>query len=146
MDSGATAAPVAAQHRAALARPHDQTSQAYHLLHWGFVVVPLVAGLDKLFHVMTDWNVYLCGYATNLLGQAGISVPNFMMGVGALEIMIAMLVAFKPRVGAYLVALWLAAIIANLVMLQGSFDVMLRDFGLFLAALAFGRLSHRSAT
>lgn len=144
MQSGATAAPVAAQPQA-MPRPHDQAWQAYQLLHWGFVLVPLLAGLDKMFHFMTDWNKYLCGYVTNLLAQGNVSVQNFMMGVGALEIIVAMLVAFKPRVGAYIAALWLAAIIANLVMLQGFYDLILRDFGLFLAALALGRLSHKNA-
>ena len=144
METGATAAPVAAR-TAERAHPRDNAWQAYQLLHWGFVIVPLLAGLDKMFHFMTDWNSYLSSYATNLLGQAGISAQNFMLGVGAVEIVIAMIVAFKPRVGAYVVALWLAGIIANLVLLHGFYDIILRDFGLFLGAIALGRLSHKHA-
>ncbi len=144
METGATAAPVAAR-AAEKSHPRDNAWQAYQLLHWGFVIVPLLAGLDKMFHFMTDWNAYLSSYVTNLIGQAGITVQNFMLGVGAVEIVIAMIVAFKPRVGAYFVALWLAGIIANLVLLRANYDIILRDFGLFLGAMALGRLSHRNA-
>jgi len=41
------------------------------------------------------------------------------------------------------VAAWLALIIANLLLIPGYFDVALRDFGLFLAALALARLSQQ---
>ncbi len=44
------------------------------------------------------------------------------------------------RVG-YLVAAWLAAIIANLLLLGGHDDVALRDVGLLLGALALARLA-----
>ena len=40
---------------------------------------------------------------------------------------------------------WLAGIIANLVLLHGFYDIILRDFGLFLGAIALGRLSHKHA-
>ena len=32
---------------------------AYQLLHIAFVVVPVVAGLDKFFMVLGDWQKYL---------------------------------------------------------------------------------------
>ncbi len=64
-----------------------------------------------------------------------------MLGVGAIEIVAGLLVAFKPRIGAYVVAVWLLGIIGNLLMIPGYYDVALRDFGLFLAALALARLS-----
>ena len=49
--------------------------------------------------------------------------------------------AWRPRIGGYVVALWLAGIILNLLLLGGSGDVALRDFGLLLAALALARLA-----
>lgn len=33
--------------------------QAYQLLYLGFIVAPLVAGLDKFTHFLTDWDKYL---------------------------------------------------------------------------------------
>jgi hypothetical protein len=58
-----------------------------------------------------------------------------------IEIVAGILVAIKPRWGAYIVVLWLLGIIVNLLTYPGFYDVALRDFGLLLAALALGRLS-----
>jgi hypothetical protein len=51
------------------------------------------------------------------------------------------LVAFKPRIGGYVVALWLWGIIINMLLMPGYFDIVLRDFGMSLGALALARLS-----
>jgi hypothetical protein len=29
--------------------------QAYQILHLAFIVAPLVAGLDKFFHILVNW-------------------------------------------------------------------------------------------
>jgi len=52
-----------------------------------------------------------------------------------------MAVAVAPRLGAWLVAAWLAGIIVNLLTFPGFFDIALRDFGLFVAAVALARLA-----
>ena len=71
--------------------------------------------------------------------------------VGAIEIVAGFLVAFKPKIGAPIVAAWLLGIIVNLLLLQNFYDVALRDLGLCLGALALARLAsrfehHRAAT
>lgn len=43
--------------------------------------------------------------------------------------------------GAYVVALWLEGIIANLLLIPGFYDIALRDFDLSVGALAVARLS-----
>jgi hypothetical protein len=50
-------------------------------------------------------------------------------------------VFIKPRIFAYIVAVWLLLIIVNLLMIPGYYDIALRDLGLALGALALGRLS-----
>jgi hypothetical protein len=55
------------------------------------------------------------------------------------------LVAVRPRIGAYVVAAWLLGIIVNLLMIPGYFDVALRDFGPALGALALARVSEEFA-
>jgi hypothetical protein len=47
----------------------------------------------------------------------------------------------KPRIGGYVVAVWLWGIILNLLLVPGYYDVALRDFGLSLGAIALARLS-----
>jgi hypothetical protein len=113
--------------------------QAYQILHWGFVVAPAIAGADKFFNLLTHWDKYLSPTISSALP---ISASSFMGLVGIVELGAAMLVLFRPKIGAYVVAGWLAAIIVNLVLVGGYLDVALRDFGLMLGALALGRLSH----
>ena len=112
--------------------------QAYQLLHLTFVVAPLVAGLDKFFHLLTNWEMYLAPAIARVLP---ITAHQFMLLVGLVEVVAAIVVVLRPLYGAYLVALWLFCIIVNLLIGLGNYDIALRDFGLLLAALALGRLS-----
>jgi hypothetical protein len=112
--------------------------QAYTLLHWAFIIAPIVAGLDKFTNLLVDWSSYLAPFAVNLLPFSG---DVFMYIVGVIEIVAGVVVFLRPRFGGYLVAAWLWGIIVNLLLIPGYFDVALRDFGLSLAALALARLS-----
>jgi hypothetical protein len=71
------------------------------------------------------------------------SGQDFMYFVGVVEIAAGVLVAVAPRLGAYVVAGWLAGIILNLLTVDPPtyYDIALRDFGLMLAALTLGRLA-----
>ena len=117
----------------------SKSYQAYRLLQLGFVVAPILAGLDKFFHLLVDWDKYLPAVVNTAVGGHG---HQLMMVVGVIEMVAGIGVALKPRIFAYVVALWLAAIIANLLMISGYFDVALRDVGLMIGALALGRLSY----
>jgi hypothetical protein len=117
--------------------------QAYRLLHAGFVAAPLLAGLDKFFHVLTNWDMYLAPRIAALSPMGG---HGLMLAVGVVEMAAGLLVALRPRVGAYVVAAWLFAIILNLLLIPGFFDIALRDFGLSLGALALARLSAEYAS
>ncbi|HWX19706.1 MAG TPA: hypothetical protein VN578_07350 [Candidatus Binatia bacterium] len=128
---------------AGAARDADYAYQAYQVLRWSFALAPILAGLDKFFHLLKDWQMYLAPAIGNLVGQAGVRAGIFMQVVGAVEIVAGFLVLLKPRVGAYVVAGWLAGIIVNLLLLSGFYDIALRDFGLCLGAIALGRLSHK---
>ena len=35
--------------------------QAYRILHFGLVVAPILAGLDKFFHLLVNWDQYVPG-------------------------------------------------------------------------------------
>jgi hypothetical protein len=112
--------------------------QAYRVLHVGFVALPIIAGLDKFADLLTNWTRYLAPIVPRL---TGVQPRLFMYTVGVVEICAGLLVAIRPRYGAYVVAAWLAAIILNLLLIPGYYDVALRDFGLALAAVALGRLT-----
>ena len=112
--------------------------QAFWLLRIGFTVAPIVFGLDKFFGLLVDWDIYLAGQFADILPG---TVHQSMYAVGVVEVVAGIVVALKPRYGAYLVAAWLLGIITNLLLLQDFYDIALRDFGLLLAALTLARLA-----
>jgi uncharacterized membrane protein YphA (DoxX/SURF4 family) len=112
--------------------------QAYQILHVAFVVAPIIAGLDKFSHLLVNWDMYLAPVIARLSPIGG---HGFMLLVGVIEVVAGILVAIKPRIGAYVVSAWLLGIVINLLIIPGYFDIALRDFGLSLGALALARLS-----
>ena len=117
-------------------------NQAFKILHFGFTVAPLLAGIDKFTHLLCNWDQYLAPTIAHLLPFSG---HTFMEIVGVIEIVAALVVWFRPRFGGYLVAVWLWGIIIDLLLIPGYFDVALRDLGLSLGALALARLAEAEA-
>jgi uncharacterized membrane protein YphA (DoxX/SURF4 family) len=101
------------------------------LLRIGFVVAPILFGLDKFFNWTVDWTQYLAPWIDDIVPG---SAQDFMYFVGVVEIAAGLLV---------LAAAWLGGIVVNLLTNNPPeyYDIALRDFGLFLAALALGRLA-----
>jgi uncharacterized membrane protein len=125
---------------AATAAANSPARQAYRILHFGFTIAPILAGLDKFTHLLVNWDQYLPGVVARV---SPVPSHTLMLIVGVIEIVAGIGVALKPRIFAYVVAAWLALIIINLLLIPGYFDVALRDFGLLLAALALARLSQQ---
>jgi len=115
-----------------------QLNQAWWVLRIGLGLGPLLAGADKFFNILTNWEMYVSPIVPRLLG---VSAHSFMLGVGVIEIIAGFIVAVAPRIGGWIVGLWLCGIIVNLLMIPGYFDIALRDFGLALGAFALARLS-----
>lgn len=116
------------------------TYQAYQILHVAFVVAPIVAGLDKFFNLLVNWEQYIPSFVNRMVGGHG---HELMLVAGVIEIIAGLGVLFKPKFFAYVVSAWLFMIVVNLLMIPGYFDIALRDFGLALGALALARLSHQ---
>jgi uncharacterized membrane protein YphA (DoxX/SURF4 family) len=114
--------------------------QAFWLLRIGFTVAPILFGVDKFFNWTVQWPDYLAGWINNIIPGSG---QDFMYVVGGVEIAAGLLVAVAPRVGAFVVAGWLAGIVINLLTKNPPeyYDIALRDFGLMLGALTLGRLA-----
>jgi hypothetical protein len=126
--------------RVQAAAPSDRAArQAFQILYFGFIVAPIVAGVDKFFHLLVNWDQYLSPFIAGLLP---IGPHTFMQAVGVVEVVAGIIVAVKPSIGGWIVAAWLWGIIVNLLLIPGYFDIALRDFGLSLGALALARLAH----
>src|SRR5687767_38155 len=117
---------------------HDPAYQAFTLLRTSFTVAPILFGVDKVTNLLTDWQHYLSPIVDHLVPGTG---HQLMLAVGLVEVVAGVLVGVRPQLGAYLVAGWLAGIIVNLLLVPGFHDVVLRDAGLLVAALALARLA-----
>lgn len=115
--------------------------QAFWLLRIAFTVAPILFGVDKFFNWTVHWPDYLAHWINNI--QPFATGQDFMYFVGGVEIAAGLIVAFAPRIGAFVVAGWLFGIVINLLTKNAPqyYDIALRDFGLMLAALTLGRLS-----
>jgi uncharacterized membrane protein YphA (DoxX/SURF4 family) len=122
-------------------RPARRSEPAYHaylLLRLGFVVLPILFGIDKYTNALVHWDKYLAPWLDRIMPG---TAHEFMFLVGAVEIVAGLIVLAKPRYGSWLVAAWLAGIVVNLLTYSGYYDVAMRDFGLMLAALTLARLA-----
>jgi uncharacterized membrane protein YphA (DoxX/SURF4 family) len=122
----------------ALADWRDPRYQAFVLMRLAFTVAPIAFGIDKFANVMVDWPGYLAPWINDIAPGSG---QELMYAVGVTEILAGLMVALKPRYGAYVVAAWLAGIVFNLLTYSGYYDIALRDFGLMLGALTLARLA-----
>ena len=138
--AGAPAPSNGAAPSAAERRINTAAHQAFWLLRIGFTVAPILFGLDKFFNWSVDWPDYLAGWINDIVPGSG---QDFMHVVGGIEILAGLLVLFAPRIGAFVVAGWLAGIVFNLLTNDPPlyYDIALRDFGLMLGALTLGRLA-----
>ena len=117
----------------------DPTAQAFLLMRIAFTVAPILFGLDKFAHVLTDdWTRYLATQFNDIIPG---TAAQAMHMVGIVEIIAGLVVLVAPRFGGVLVAAWLGGIIANLLLVGGYGDIALRDFGLLLGALTLSRLA-----
>jgi hypothetical protein len=115
-------------------------TQVFWLLRIGFTAAPILFGIDKYFNWSVYWPKYLAPWINEIIPGSG---QDFMYVVGGIEIAAGLLVAFAPRIGAFVVAGWLAGIVIDLLTNNAPlyYDIALRDFGLLLAALALARLA-----
>ena len=112
---------------------------AWWALRVGFGLGPFVAGLDKFFNRLTNWDMYLNPSIPQMLH---LGPAQFMHIVGVIEMVAGLLILTKwTRYAAYVVAVWLVSIAANLVS-QGLFlDIAVRDVELALSAFVLAKLS-----
>src|SRR5947208_1564657 len=115
---------------------NNRLETAWWSLRIAFFLGPFLAGLDKFFHFLVNWDQYLSPVAQGVLGS--FSHP-FMLLVGVVEMIVGLMVITRwPRLGAYIASIWLLLIAINLVTTGHYFDIALRDVGLCLGAFGLG--------
>ena len=113
---------------------------AFWVLRLAFFAAPVLFGIDKFFDWMVNWDRYLAPWINDIVPG---TAHQFMYFVGAVEIAAGLLVLVAPWIGGFVVAAWLGGIVINLLTNNAPeyYDIALRDFGLFLAALTLARLA-----
>lgn len=115
----------------------ETSYRAFQILRVVFTIIPIIAGLDKFFHFLVDWDKYLPPFIDRMTGGYGRAL---MLAAGVVEVIAGIGVWLKPKIFAYVVAAWLLLIIVNLLIIS-NYDTALRDLGLALGALVLGQLS-----
>lgn len=110
----------------------------FNLLKFTYVIVPIVAGLDKFTNILTHWENYLNPGVETMLP---FSPHIFMMIVGVIEIIAGIIVLVKPQIGGLIVAVWLTLIALTLITSGRYYDVAVRDLAMAIGAFSMSRLS-----
>ena len=108
------------------------------LLKITFGLVPIVAGLDKFFNLLTDWNQYVPKFLADILP---IGTGTLLAIVGIIEIAAGILVFIRTRLGAYVVSAWLVLIALSLISTGDYLVIAVSDFVMAIAALSLAKLS-----
>ena len=117
----------------------SRLDQAWWVLRIGLGLAPFLAGLDKFFNILADWNMYLSPLVLKVLPFSG---QTFMHIVGLIEMIVGLAILTKwTRWGSYVAAAWLLAIAINLVSTGMFFDLAVRDVEIALAAFVLARLT-----
>jgi len=112
---------------------------AWWALRIGLGVGPFLAGLDKFFNLLTNWEMYLSPLAQKILP---FSATSFMHIVGVIEMIVGLAILTRwTRLGSYVAMIWLIAIAINLVTTGMFFDLAVRDLEIAIGAFTLARLT-----
>ena len=116
----------------------NKLDSAWWALRISLGTVPFLAGLDKFFNVLTNWEMYLSPAAARLLPVSG---GTFMHLVGIVEMIVGLAILTRwTRIGSYVAMIWLVLITVNLIA-AGFLDVAVRDVEMAIAAYTLARLT-----
>ena len=112
-------------------------------LKYGLGLAAFLAGLDKFFDLLANWEGYVSPLARAVLP---VGPTTFMEVVGIIEMGVGRAILTRWTTAAsYVAMVWLVLIVANLVTTGRYFDVAVRDGLMAIAAYALARLTEVSA-
>ena len=118
---------------------NQRLNSSWWALRIGLGVAPFLAGLDKFFNLLTNWNVYLNPLVLRVIPVAP---ATFLHAIGVVEMIVGLAILTRwTRLGSYVATLWLMCIALNLVAMGSFLDVAVRDVLLAVAAFTLARLT-----
>jgi uncharacterized membrane protein YphA (DoxX/SURF4 family) len=119
--------------------PENKLNSAWWALRIGLGGAAFLAGLDKFFDILADWEIYLSPLAERILPVSG---ATFMHLVGVIEMIVGLMILTRwTRVGGYVAMTWLVLIAVNLISTGKFLDVAVRDLEMAIAAYTLARLT-----
>jgi uncharacterized membrane protein YphA (DoxX/SURF4 family) len=117
----------------------NKLDSAWWALRIGLGAGPFLAGVDKFFNLLTNWEMYLSPTAARLLPVSG---GTFMHAVGVVEMIVGLAILTRwTRIGSYVAMVWLVLIAVNLISTGAFLDVAVRDLLMAIAAYTLARLT-----
>ena len=118
----------------------SRLNSAFWTLRIAFGLTAFLAGVDKYFNLLTNWEKYVSPLSP-------LPAVTLMHIAGAIEIVAGLVVlAGFTRLGGYVVAAWLTLIALSLLTTGQYFDVAVRDLVMACGAFVLARLSEVRAT
>jgi len=110
----------------------------------GLGLAAFLAGLDKFFNLLTNWNMYLSPLAERFLPLSG---KTLMLVIGPVEMLVGLAILTRwTRMGAYVASAWLLAIALNLLTTGSFFDIAVRDVVMAIGGFALANLTEARDT
>lgn len=117
----------------------SRLNSAYWALRIAIGATAFLAGLDKFFNLLVDWEKYVSPLLTKIIP---LSPLTLMHVAGVIEIIAGLAVlSGVTRFAPYVVAAWLTAIALSLLTTGQYFDVAVRDLVIAVGAYVLGRLA-----
>lgn len=112
---------------------------AFWTLRIAFGATAFLAGLDKFFNLLANWEAYVSPLMTSLVP---LSAGTLMRVAGVIEMIAGIAVlAGLTRIGGYVIAAWLTLIAVALLTTGRYFDVAVRDLVMAAGAYTLARIS-----
>jgi uncharacterized membrane protein YphA (DoxX/SURF4 family) len=117
----------------------SRLTSAFWTLRIAFGLTAFLAGLDKFFNLLTNWEQYASPLVLRIVP---LSAGALMRVGGVIEIVAGLAVlAGITRLGGYVVAAWLTMIALTLLTTGHYFDIAVRDLVMACGAFVLARLS-----
>jgi uncharacterized membrane protein YphA (DoxX/SURF4 family) len=117
----------------------SRLNSAFWALRIAIGATAFLAGLDKFFNLLTNWEQYVSPLLTGLLP---LSAGSLMRVAGLIEMIAGIAVlAGLARYAGYVVAAWLTLIALSLLTTGHFFDVAVRDLVMAVGAFTLARLA-----
>ncbi|MEA2569776.1 MAG: hypothetical protein QOI24_1777 [Acidobacteriota bacterium] len=117
----------------------SRLNSVFYTLRIAFGLTAFLAGLDKFFNLLTNWEQYASPLVLQIVP---LSASTLMRISGVVEMIVGIAVlAGVTRYGGYILVAWLTLIALNLLTIGRFFDVAVRDLVMACGAFALAKIS-----